>query len=142
MINTSILNQSQLAQIYLVANTPSYLFRHYRADSSIWEVARRYSVAELVLSVAEIAHLDERTLNQVVLAYAALVALSFKNPKEVHAATAHVSFAGLNWAEHLLALASSQQTSTQEFEIQARPTIQQTNRTTDAGSVFASIEVR
>jgi hypothetical protein len=141
MINTSILNQSQLAQIYLVANTPSYLFRHYKADSSIWELARRYSVDELVSAIAEIANLNERTLNHIVLAYAALVALSFKNPREVEAAASRVSFDRLNWAQHILALAKSQQTSTQEFEIQARPTVQPTNRTTEVGSVFASIEV-
>jgi hypothetical protein len=142
MIDLSILNEPQLARIYLVANTPAYLYRNYRADPSVWEIARRHTVDDLVSFAVE--HANERKLKDVVFAYAALVALSFKDQREVLDRTANVSFENLDWGRKLLELGRHEQTGNVKIEITVPPRIEQQPSTTSssANTGTLSIEVR
>lgn len=125
MIDLTILNEPQLARIYLVANTPSYLYRHFRADSSVLEIAKRNTIDDLVSFAASIANAPKRTLRDVVSAYAALVALTFKNQHEVSEKTADVSFENLDWARRIVDLGGYNQTRNVKIDINIPPRVEQ-----------------
>ena len=132
MIQTSALNLERLGRIYLLAKIPSYLFRHFRADPSVQEFARNNTVADLFSLVAEVARQEQRTLEQITQAYAALAALTFKNAREVREARAHVSLTGISWAEHILALAENQQNANQQILITPPPVVKTSVELTSA----------
>jgi hypothetical protein len=143
MIDSTILNESQLARIYLVANTPSYLLRKFRADPSVFELSKRNTVDDLVSFAANIPNSDKRTLKDVVFAYAAIVALTFKNRQEVAEKGAHVSFEHLDWARRILDLGGNDQTGNAKFDVNIAPRIEQQSPQRSAiNSVTISVELR
>lgn len=119
MINLSALNENELARIYLVANTPSYLYRHYRSDQSVQEVSNQNSAMDLLLFARQIAQLPNRTLRQVIQAYAGLVALTLKDV-EVRIDDRN-SLQGLDWGEAILSLGSNNQVSTSQIQLSSLP---------------------
>lgn len=121
MKNSSILNEKELSRIYLVANTPSYLLRHYRADESVQALARSKTAFDLLSHAADIAKRRDRTLEEVVSAYAALVATTFKSPKETLGLSKAFSLEGLNWASDILSFAANQKTTTQQVRVTLGP---------------------
>ncbi len=96
------LNLEDLAEAYLVANTPAFLVRRFRADPSVQAVAATYSVEDLVSKVAEHSQAIFRTLDDRVMAYAYLVALTFKSPAEVEAALTPEILSRLEWARTII----------------------------------------
>lgn len=144
MIDASYLNEAQLARIYLVANTPLYLYRHYRDDPSVHELVRKNTISDLVGIIKDIAGTNDRTLKEITLAYASLVALTFKNPKEVKAATSQVHMGGITWARAILAFGASQQASSQQFTVKLEPKDPQIStlpKSSDVASVVTRPEV-
>lgn len=137
MINLSSLNENQLGRIYLVANTPSYLFRHYRLDESVQRLARQNTVSDLVDFVSSVATNRDRTLLQTLQAYAALVALTFKG-KETRSVNQDL-FEGLDWARSIVALGAASKTATTEVQLTSKPTVE-VSVTTRIPSVYFSIE--
>lgn len=65
-----------LAPIYAYANTPSYLYRHFRSHPTVDLLTSRFSPEDLVATVNEIDGITHRDLREVVTAYACLVALT------------------------------------------------------------------
>lgn len=123
MIDTAGLNLRQLGRIYLLANIPSYLYRHYRANPTVQDFAKKNTVSDLFSMVARIGRREDRTLDEITQAYAALVALTFKNSQDVKSARAQVSLDGINWAEDILALGFSQRSANHTLQITPLPTI-------------------
>lgn len=106
MANLKILNLEALETIYLVANTPSYLLRHYRNNQSVQSFANLHSIDELVSEIDRVSSLDisSRTLEDIVGAYSAIVALTFKSSDEIERASNKLSFENILWAEQILYL--------------------------------------
>jgi len=104
-VNLNLLNTQELAGAYVAANTASYLFRRFRAESSVLDFARAHSAQELAAHAANIAaNVEHANLIAVVSAYAAVVALTFKEPQDVTAALAGKSLDRLEWADLILRL--------------------------------------
>lgn len=139
MINTTQLNEVELTRIYLVANTPSYLYRHYRVEETVQALAK-YDVSQLLSALNETAA-ENRTLKQVVVSYAILVALTFKNPDEVRRAM-NQDLHGLTWAEEILAFGNTRQASNQQFTIEVKPkaNVSSPRRGSDVQSVFLDLQ--
>jgi len=143
MIDSSILNEPQLARTYLVANTPSYLLRHYRAEPSVYDLATRNTVDDLVSFASEVANDDKRKLKEVVFAYATIVALTFKNQSEVNEKLTNISFQKLDWAEKILSFAEHNQAANIKIEVRIPPRIdQQLKQSSSESSITVPIEVR
>lgn len=142
MLNTTGLNFNQLARIYVMANTPSYLYRHYKADSSVREFAKLNTIEGLINIIREVAALtpENRKIEHIVLAYAAIVALTFKNPIEVIHNLADLSLESLFWAKEILSLWNSSQTTTQTIKINAPSPVQIPQKTVNAGNVIVTCE--
>ena len=97
-----LLNWRELERVYAVANTPGYIVRHYRADETVQRLARSHSATEL-LEIADRTlsrSKSGRKVRDVTTAYAALVALTFKNP-DLKVATAAASLP-LQWASSIV----------------------------------------
>ena len=108
-----------LARWYYFANTPAYLYRHYRENCSVQEFADENSISGLIETVLEITAIDTstRTINQVVIAYAALVGLTFKNVREVRESLRGKDLDSLVWAQRILNLWSPYPTISETMEI-------------------------
>jgi len=83
MIDRSKLGVRGLVERYLVANMPGYLFRHFRRDVTVRDLANTYSAEDLVSLVVELDQLSHKTVEDLATAYAALTALGFHNADEV-----------------------------------------------------------
>jgi hypothetical protein len=138
MINLSVLNENELARIYLVSNTPSYLFRHYRADQSVQELSSRHSAVDLLSFATQVAQLHNRTLRQVIQAYAALVAFTLKNP-QVRIDDPE-SLKNLNWSHAILSLGGGEQITTNQFQLRSSPTVTRPMEMSAIPSCYISIE--
>ena len=88
----------------MVANTPSFLFRHFQRETSVQDFSDQHSVDELVKIIREISDVpaDSRRLEDIVAAYAAIVGLTFKNFEAVENARAKLEFNQIIWADHIL----------------------------------------
>lgn len=87
----------------MIANTPTYLFRRFRADQSVKMLADAHSAVDLLVEV-KLREQAEQTLLDQVVSYACLVALSFKPPLEVEKALALCTPMNLDWAEEIVEL--------------------------------------
>jgi len=104
MVNIEALNFESLAKWYYFANTPSYLFRHFRNDESLQQFADHHTVDELAKAVFDIASVkaENRAIKDIVLAYSCVVGLTFKNAREVHDALAGRDIASIVWANRIM----------------------------------------
>jgi hypothetical protein len=116
-------DRDRLGRIYLVANTPSYLYRHFRRDSSVIELARATSTDALAGFVREVQDLPERSPTDVAAAYAAVVALTFHDPERVRAEMGDISESALAWIGPILKLWYDSFIATQIVEIPYKPQI-------------------
>ena len=91
-----------LARVYAVANTPSYLYRHFREEETIKNLAAVCSEKELVEYIIEVDSKDAPKLSEVVSAYACCIALTFHNLKSVIAVMKGVKLSRLEWVERIL----------------------------------------
>jgi hypothetical protein len=103
---TSRLNVDSLTRAYAFANTPAYLYRHFRGDDSVQAIARDVHPDALVevYNRVNLRHLKD--IGDVVLAYAAMVALSMSGHEAAKVAFASLTEEGLDWAKALKELAS------------------------------------
>lgn len=67
----------ELLATYLVANTPLYLYRHFRRSPIIQRLAEQHRPGELAAFIVDVGKQTERVPGDVAAAYAAAVALTF-----------------------------------------------------------------
>lgn len=79
MIN---LTDEQLANaelIYLVSNTPSFIVRKMREDTSVQKLSREFSSDDLKRGIVDSLSVEPKTLKQLVLPFLLAIALDLKN---------------------------------------------------------------
>jgi len=113
----------QIAKKYVVSNTPSYLYKHFRQRDEIKELADNYSSEELINLILQIDNKNNLSLKDVVIGYAATVALTFHNLDEVKAATEEIEINKLEWVGRILHLWSEKFLHTINITIKSKPTI-------------------
>src|SRR5258708_12278010 len=77
MMDLAKLNLPAIVRHYMLANTPRYLYRHLRADPSVESLAESSTPKELLRAISAREKKPDRTTEDVAIAYAMLVALSF-----------------------------------------------------------------
>lgn len=86
MNKKNILNSNELQdlkEIFLVANTPSYLYKNFRQNNSINRLSQKYKTQELITYFESTAKSEKIVFDDVITIYALVVALSFKNYDEI-----------------------------------------------------------
>jgi hypothetical protein len=91
-----------LCQIYLVANTPRYLFRHLREHHGVKWMSENFSIDELVAIYSDNQRTRKRSVEHVALAYAALIALYYKSYEKVEPILGTLATSGLRWAPDVI----------------------------------------
>ena len=96
------LREDILARVLAVANTPNYLLRHYRGDTGVDRFAKAASTHELFAFVSDVATKEEKSFEESVRAYAALVGLAYKPIAEIKQWLAHHDLPQFHWARELV----------------------------------------
>lgn len=98
---TKNLNVENLPETYVFANTPMYLFKRYRLSYSVRKMAVRTPVESLITQFNDIGRKPEKSLDDVVLAYAILVSFTWLNYEDAIKAFSSVDLSYLNWGRDI-----------------------------------------
>ncbi|MDM8548438.1 hypothetical protein QUF72_00110 [Desulfobacterales bacterium HSG2] len=80
-----------------MANTPSYLYRHFRSDEAVEELAKKYSPDDLINFICQVDSDDNPSLQNIVAAYAGSVALTFHDLRSAEAVLTNIQINNLEW---------------------------------------------
>jgi hypothetical protein len=94
-------NLQDLTQIYLFASTPSYLYRHFRKQSSLADLARSQPIENLVAEYQNRTTQENRSVEDVVMAYAVLVSITHLPYQEAQAILDRLDLSLLDWGEDI-----------------------------------------
>jgi hypothetical protein len=92
---------SDITKAYLVANTPAYLLKTLAESVPVRELARSNTLTKLASLYKRHAAKKHRSLEDVALAYAALVAITLKERSGAKAAIEELDTSLLDWAESI-----------------------------------------
>ena len=104
MIELSQTEIDKLTDMYLVANTPSYLYRRFRDSVIVERVAKDSTAEQLLETIRTVDKLEDRELLEVVKAYTATVALTFLDPRAFQEALGKIEIVHLEWVLPILSL--------------------------------------
>jgi hypothetical protein len=104
MIRLDQINMPAIIRHYALANTPRYLYKHLRSESSVETLAAESSPDELLAAIEEIEANAGRTASDVGVAYAMLVALSYQPYAKVQEALARWTPQILSWASAIISI--------------------------------------
>jgi len=104
---------SILEKIYIVANTPSYLYKHFKREVCVERLASNYNVKELIKHIAQIDRKKERLLADVTSAYAACVAMTFHDVRTVTGLMRQLKFRNIEWVKEIINIWESSYIPTQ-----------------------------
>lgn len=104
------LNLKKLIEIYVVANTADYLYRHYKSDTSIIQLAQSNDTTTLSSYISHSINPEISSIDLVYI-YAVLIALSHKPANEVIPAMQKIDLAGLRWGKKLWSICKANFTS-------------------------------
>jgi hypothetical protein len=78
-----LIDFKKLSEVFLFANTPIYLYTHFRKDASVQNLAKTCSTNELTDCLGSLLTEPVKDLTSAVKAYAVLVSLSLKPAQEL-----------------------------------------------------------
>lgn len=104
MTRLSLLEIHELVAIYLVANTPSYLYRHFRGSPTVQRLADSNSPAELVAFISRVDSEERTTPVAVALAHASAVAMTYQRSDIADSAIAGLVIQHLRWIPILFSI--------------------------------------
>src|SRR5712692_6321063 len=113
----------RLAELYLAANTAPYLYRHYRAEESVQLLAKENTAAELMAMITDTVKKNNRSSLDMATAYAAVVAITFRDFKEISAPIKNSRVIELEWWDQIFELWDRSRTSTGTTKIKQNPSI-------------------
>src|ERR1700760_2584573 len=76
------LNTSNLIERLGYANTPAYLYKHYRQDQTVYDLSKSYSIEDLVNYLKDNLN-NVKSIEDLVVVYATIISLTFKDEKDV-----------------------------------------------------------
>jgi hypothetical protein len=117
---TPRLNLPALTKAYLFANTPSYLYSRFRADDSVRNLGTTSTPDELAQQFRERMNKSERSLEDAVIGYAVLVAVTFMTFADATSAFARIDIRRAEWGPQLKALYESSRLATMYITAEAR----------------------
>jgi hypothetical protein len=109
---------------FLEANTPWYLYRHFRVSDGPKQLAERYTAQQLVDEIDSQMAAEGRDLNNVVVAYACAVALTRRPLAEASAALEHGPAKSPPWFQEIIEMYRATSIATNSLPLinfEARP---------------------
>jgi hypothetical protein len=100
-------NDQNLSDIFLVANTPTFLYERFRRDPSVQSLGKRFSGLDIALKASSLGENANSEFVDRVRYYACLVALSFKSPAEQRQALTLHPLSPVMWSRELAALSEA-----------------------------------
>ena len=94
--------KEELAVVYVVANTPRYLYKRLRSHPLVRKLSEELSIDELISVYDESRKKKQRSIQDVALAYAALVAMGYAAWAEVSHRLSTIDTRGLDWATDIV----------------------------------------
>ena len=122
---TEKLDLDPLYKSYLFANTPMYLYQHFREHAALEELAKRVSLQELIEEFNQQVNKEPRTIEDVVTAYALLVAITFLDYKQVISALNNLDLSRLDWGNDITSIFRARAIPTKTITIKAKAPIAQ-----------------
>lgn len=119
MINLGKLDLQAIAEQYMIANTPRFLYKHLRQIPSVRELAVQSTPRELLKAIDAIEQKQDRNADDIATAYAMLVALSFQEYGRVREAVAGWTPTILSWGLHILSIIEQTTIPTQRITLVA-----------------------
>jgi hypothetical protein len=95
------LDVASLKDSFVFANTPSFLYKKFRSEASVQNLAENCSSNELVASFDELAKQKRRDLDGVVELYAIISALSLQDSPEAKRFFETLDKTGIPWGDEL-----------------------------------------
>lgn len=96
-----ILNIEALETKLVFANTPTYLYKNFQRDNSVIKISTLLTFSELKKSFDEAMQLEKKELDDLVLIYAILIALTHKPNLEVQKFFNDLAEVNLKWASDI-----------------------------------------
>lgn len=124
MIDLSPLSLPDITRFYLLANTPMYLYRQFRRTPSVHALAQANNVSDLVDHICRVDASEIRTPSDIAGAYAAVMALTYCDPREVKESVSSKKIENLEWFDDLLEIWKSHsiitETTTERYKPRLR----------------------
>jgi len=98
---TSGSDLDSLKEVYVFANTPSYIYKNFRKHRAVYELSRSYDAATLMDYFEQNVSAKEKSLEHTVLAYVFLIALTFKKYHEIKQYIDELDKFQLDWLNEL-----------------------------------------
>lgn len=97
----------EAARVFVVANTPTYLFKHFRSIQSIQALATEMSTKAVLKRCTQLSALKKPVMDDELNFYIHLVALCFAPKLEYRDALDDLAQAPFRWAKQLVSLVDS-----------------------------------
>ena len=117
-----------LFDAYLFANTPLYLYRHFRRNASIKELAENNEIKSLVNEYNRRTAKKKKALEDVVVAYSILTALTFLEYQQALAAFDMIDLSKLDWGNEIKDIYTSKIRITDIIKLDIEPRISYTKK--------------
>ena len=105
-----------------MANTPGYILRTFRAQEEVERLSRSHTVEELIETIREIDLMDAPRISNLITAYVAAVALTYKKSGAYIRSLASLPLRRLHWVPRIINLWEAEGSSTTDvvlrFELQ------------------------
>ena len=141
MITLAPTELDQLVPIYLVANTPAYLYRNLRKASAVQRLAETNIPMDLIDHILFVDRSPERDLRDVVAAYASTIALTIQDSREVLRALQGLEVTNLEWVASILQLWDQTRIGTEYTVVSDKPKILKPYPTEDVSESTTRIEL-
>ena len=96
-----------LIDAYLFANTPMYLYRHFRNNASLQELAERTSIQILVAEYDRRTVKETRSIEDIVVAYSTLIAITFLKYQRALEVFENLGLSRLDWGDEIRSIFTS-----------------------------------
>ena len=101
MIKSTYIDTEELVQIFILSNTPYYLFKKFFTHPSINKISEQNSTSELIDLFEEEKVKEKKTYEEVVIFYAIIIALTKKPFDEVKKFFLQLGDASFRWAKQI-----------------------------------------
>lgn len=110
-----LLDLETLKEIFIVSNTPLYLYKNFRKNGTVQGLSNRYSTYTLIKFFETAINNQNDNLDRLVSIYSIIIALTFKDYSEIHHFFNKLDSYEIEWSKELKAIFMSSVEITQIY---------------------------
>lgn len=135
------INLKPLIESYLIANTPLQLYRLLRGSTDLQVLARNNSIELLLEEYNRHASKKKKSIEDAVIAYSVLIAITFLEPKQALAAFDTLHLSRLDWGDTIKSIFEATSQTTNIFVQQVSPQLLQFTSVEEFTNTFCEMVV-